>query len=112
MYVTPDRDGQKRLQRRFDDRRIIFGWNNKNKRNEVWYRPENSPAYMISVVVNVPHAIQVLTARSESDKKRAKHLLREIDEHNDKLIANMQTDAMAAVKSDLRNVAAGRKFYS
>jgi len=111
-YLTIDRFGQKRLQREFDDRKIEYGFNQKTKRNEVWYSPGNSLPYMITVAHDVSHAVRLLRKRLEFDKMRAKDLLRKIDENNDKIAAEMQDDAMYAVKSDLKHIAAGRRFYA
>ena len=111
-YFIKDDQDTKRLQREFDDRRILMGFNQKTKRNEVWYLPDRSHPYRIAEPVNVQQAIKILESRRRYDCMRAKDLLRSIDEHNDKLTANIQADAMAEIKSQLKNVAAGRRFYT
>lgn len=113
QYLVSYESDEKRLQDDLGgDRRIRYGWNTKTLRLEAWYVPDNSRPYMICHAVNVCHAEKLLRARMEHDKKRAKDLLADIDEHNEQLIENMHGDAMHAVKSDLRNIASGRKFYT
>ena len=111
-YLTPNITDQKRLQREFDDKKIEFGFNSKNKRNEVWYSTSHSPPYMIAVAHDVSHALRLLRQRAKFDKMRAIDMLRKIDENNEALQSAIHGDAMYAIRSDLRNVAAGRKFYT
>jgi len=46
------------------------------------------------------------------EKMRAKDLLKEIDEHNDNLIERKDNDAMAEIRSELANIATGRKYFT
>ena len=111
LVSCDDRD-QKRLQQEFDDRRIRFGFNQKNKRYEAWYVPDTSRPYMITSCIDVTHAIAILRGRQKNDKIRARKLLGEIDEHNERIQKHMQADAMYAVKSELRAIASGRQFFT
>lgn len=105
-------DDQKRLQREFDDKRIRYGFNKKTKEFQVWYCPASSYPYLISTVVNVCHAIRILNHRRKYDQMRARDLLQSIDDHNNKLTQGLQDDAMLEVKSQLKNVACGKRFYT
>lgn len=111
-YLVEHRADQDRLRREFDDRRIHYGRNQRNHQLEVWYTPENSLPYKIAVPQNVCHAIKLLQARQTTDRMRAKDLIRSIDDHNERLSRSVHDDAMAAIKSDLRNVACGKQFYT
>ena len=112
QYLIKDSRDTKRLCREFADMRIEMGWNQKQKRNETWYIPCNSRPYLICCPKDVSHAIQLLRDRMKHDKMRAVDLLEQIDAHNEKLIADKQKDAMLEVRSQLKNVAAGRRFYT
>lgn len=111
-YLVELESDQKRLRREFDDRRIHYGRNQKNHQLEVWYTPDTSMPYKIALPENVSHAIILLQKRQEIDKMRARDVIRSIDDHNDKLMTNIQADAMAAVRSGLQSVACGRKFFT
>jgi len=112
QYLVRDADDTKRLNSEFADRRIVFGFNNRTRRKEAWYVPDQSRPYMITPAVNVQHALRLLRARLEHDKVRARVLLAQIDEHNEKLSGSVKDDAMYAVKSDLRTIASGKKFFT
>ena len=110
-YIAVDRDGQKRLRKEFDDDRIVYGLNQKMKQNQVWYKPTNSPPYMVCFAKNAAHAIQQMAVRVRADKMRAVDLLREIDDHNEKIVASQQTDAVDEARSQLKAVATGRQYF-
>ncbi len=103
--------GQKRLQNYFDDRNIRYGLNRRTHQKECWYVPCNSRPYRICTCVNVPHALKQLQARSYADRMSARQLLAQIDAHNERIVERMHEDAVGAVRSDLRAVAAGRKHF-
>ena len=105
-------DEQKRLQEEFGDERIMYGFNQKLRRFETWYKPNSSRPYLICVATSVAHAIYQLRQRLRNDKKGAKLLLAEIDSHNDKLLDDKQEDAMQEVRHDLRRVASGRQIFA
>ncbi len=111
-YLVVIDSDQKRLRREFDDQRIHYGRSQKTHQFEVWYTPNSSRPYKIAICINVCHAIVQLNNRQKADKMRAKDLLREIDDHNDKLTESVHADAMHAIKADLRNVACGRQLYT
>ena len=111
-YLTTRYDDEKRLRREFSDKRIRYGFNEKNKRFEVWYKPENSAPYLVATPNNVQHAIYLLRQRLINDKIGAKILLKEIDEHNEKLVNDKQIDAMDECRHDLRNIASGRQIFT
>ena len=111
-YLRINEDGQKRLQREFDDRRLRWGFNVRHKEYQAWYKPDNSRPYRLCTANNICHAIVQIRHRQRYDKKRAIDLLREIDEHNEKLTADIQADAIAEIRSDLRRIASGKQFYT
>lgn len=111
QYLAEDRDGTKRLRKEFNDPRIVYGWNMKEKQHQVWYKPANSAPYMVCFAKNPAHAVQQMAARVRADKMRAVDLLAEIDEHNERLMVSRQNDAMAEVHSQLRAVASGRQYF-
>ena len=102
---------QKKLRKEFGDNRIHFGRNAKTKELEVWYKPGSSAPYKVCTAVNVYHAITQLHHRSEYDKQRSKDLIKGIDERNDKLITGKEDDAMQEIRSELQNIANGRKLF-
>ena len=111
-HLVTKEDDQKRLQTKFDDKRIKYGWNRKSKQYQVWYVPSSSRPYMVCFAVNVEHAMRQMEARMRADKMRAKDLLAEIDAHNDKIVTDEQQDAMCEVRSELRKIASGRQYFT
>lgn len=109
--LTPRTADQKRLRSYFDDPRIYYGFNRITKKDEVWYRPANSRPYKICEPDNVCHAIRKLESRSRADKIRAKDLIRQIDEHNEKVADQERIEAMHEIRHDLRRIASGRQHF-
>jgi hypothetical protein len=50
--------------------------------------------------------------RSQYDKKRAQDTLKEIDDFNDKLIADNDADLMHEMRAGLRDVACGKVSFA
>jgi len=110
-HVSIKEDEQKRIRRQFDDNRIVWGWNPIFHRYEVWYKPSSSRPYMVCTAENVSHAIRQLEVRARYEKKRAIDTIKEIDEFNENLITQQQADAMAYIRSELKNVACGKQHF-
>ena len=104
-------DDTKRLRREFDDRNIYFCLNRLTNEFETWYTPNQSRPYKIHRSENICHAIALLKNQMKFEKMRACDLLREIDEHNEKLENYGREDAMTEVRTDLRRIASGRKVF-
>jgi hypothetical protein len=102
---------QKRLRLDFDDNRIFYGWSPIKHRFEVWYKPESTRPYMITVAENVSHARRLLENRMKYDKFKATEVLKQIDEHNQKLLDDKQKETAAEVRSTMRSVACGRQHF-
>jgi len=102
---------QKRLRERFHDNRIYFGRCKITHRLEAWYKPDSSAPYRITVAQSVGHAINLLEGRLAYDNMRAKDIIKQIDDHNDKLTADQHEDAMTEARSTLRGVARGRQLF-
>lgn len=111
-YLVENSRDQKRLQKEFDDRKIRFGRNQVNHELQAWYVPASSPPYKICTCECVEHAMSQMRMRSKYDKQRAQDTLRQIDEHNDKLVANNDADLMHEMKAGLKNVASGRSLFA
>ena len=111
-YLVEDSRDQKRLQREFDDTKIRFGRHQISHELQAWYVPVSSPPYMICTCECVEHAMQQMRHRSKYDKQRAQDTLREIDEFNDKILADKDADALHQAKADLKNVASGRVLFA
>ena len=112
VHLEEYKTEQKRLQAYFDDKRIRYGFNRQNHEFQVWYVPVESRPYRVCSAVNVSHAIKQLEARAANDKKRARDMLSKMDAHNQKLVDNRREDAMHEVRQHLRQVAAGKRFYT
>lgn len=50
--------------------------------------------------------------RSKYDKQRAQDTLREIDDFNDRLLADKDAEVMHEMKAGLKNVASGRTLFA
>jgi hypothetical protein len=111
-FLRIQEDDQKRIQQEFGDRRIRYGFNVKAKSFESWYVPDNSPPYKITSCTSVSHCIHAMRARLISEKTRAKDLLAQIDEHNERIKKSGDDDVMHEVRSTLRNVASGRVLFT
>jgi hypothetical protein len=102
---------QRRLRLAFDDNRIIYGRNPIKHRFEVWYKPESTRPYMITIAENVSHARRLLENRMKYDKFKATEVLKQIDEYNQKLLDDKQKDAAMEVRTTMRNVACGKQHF-
>lgn len=102
---------QKRLRREFDDRRLYFGRNYITKKLEVWYKPETSRPYKVTVARDICHAIKLVDNRRKFDQMRTKDMLAKMDIQNEKLRTDPIDDAMHEIRSTLRSVANGRQFF-
>jgi hypothetical protein len=102
---------QRWLRQKFDDNRIIYGRNPIKHRFEVWYKPESTRPYMITVAENVSHARRLLENRMKYDKFKATEVLKQIDEFNQKLLDDKQKDAAAEVRATMQSVACGRQHF-
>ena len=109
--LTINESDQKRLQRQFDDRRIIYGWNPVKHQNEAWYKPEHKRPYMICTAQNVCHAIKQIENRVKYEKYSAEQLIRNIDEHNTKIVDDIQREAMTELRTEMKQIATGKQHF-
>lgn len=107
-----DPAASKRLQDKFDDKRLVFGRMPHCPTCSVWYFPDNSAPYCVCQAVNVCQAEKILAERRQLDKRRAIEMLAQIDEHNAKVIDQHRLDAILELKSNLRQIAAGKKWFT
>lgn len=110
-YLKIRDDDTKFLSEQFADIRIIFCRNIKTHEFEAWYIPGNSRPYKITTADNVSHAARLLRNRMQFDKMRATDLMKEIDEHNEKLGDKPRLDAVHEVRSTMKKVVAGRQLF-
>jgi len=110
-YLRIEDEDSKRLQTKFGDKRIFFVFNMTSKSYEAWYRPNESAPYKICSCSNVQHAEKQLKARIEYEKYRAADLLKKIDEHNDKLSAGKNADAVLEMKSGLKDIISDKRHF-
>jgi hypothetical protein len=103
--------GQRRLRKEFDDKRIHWGFNKKTKEFQAWYTPASSAPYMITNATTVEHAAHLLRGRLKHDKMSAKDMIREMDEQNDKVLSADGKDAMLEMRSELKQIAKGKRFF-
>lgn len=111
IYLIPDEYAIKRLNRKFEDTRIVYGWNKKNQRRELWYKPEKHRPFMIGSPVNVPHAEKLLEGRARYDRMRAKNLISKIDEQNEKQANRQKDDAVYHFKREMYKIMSGKKHF-
>ena len=112
-WIEIKESDQKRLRRAFgNDNRIHWGYNKETHRYESWYVPSSSAPYMITMAENVEHAMHLMRGKARLDQMRAKDYLREIDEHNDNLLAGKQADGMQEVRSQLKTAAVGKRYFT
>lgn len=110
-YLSIREDEQSHIREEIGDDRICWGFNQKKKEYQVWYRPENSRPYKITTADNMCHAIYTIRSRQRFEKMRAKDLLAEIDAYNEKLLTDKEKDAMHEVRHTMKNVANGRQIF-
>ena len=111
-YLRIRDDDQKRLQSKFDDKKIHFGFNVKSQNLEAWYDPKSSAPYKICTCDNVFHAVRLLTNQMKFEKMRAKDILAKMDADNDKVISDRDADIMHEVRHTLRDVATGKQTFT
>ncbi len=104
-------DDTQRLRRDFGDNRIFFVRNVRSHEFEAWYNPDSSREYKICTADNVAHASRLIRSRIRFDKMRAQDLMREIDDHNDKLVADKDAEAIHEVRHDMQCIVSGRQMF-
>ncbi len=102
----------KRLCEEFHDNKILFVINRTKGRLEAWYKPDSGAAYFVSSAIGVGHAIRLLRNLLRFERTRAKDVLREIDDFNEKLLADKDADAMHEVEHDLRRILSGKQLFA
>lgn len=112
QYIQIRDDEQTRLRDEFGDKRFMHGWNAKLERFETWYRPDNSPPYMVAHGKSFTECILMVRNKAKYSKKRAVDLLREIDEHNENLIVGKEDEAMHEMRHDLKRIASGKQIFA
>lgn len=110
-YLKTRDDDTKFLRREFHDDSIYFVLNVQSKKLEAWYKPLSGRGYKITAADNVSHATRIMRNMLKFEKQRAEDILKEIDEHNEKIVSDKQKDAMAEVRHDLKNILAGKQYF-
>lgn len=110
-YLKTRVDDTKFLRLEFHDDNIYFLWNVQTKKFEAWYKPPSGPGYKVTTADNVSHATRIMRDMLRFEKQRAGDILKEIDEHNEKVVTDKEDDAMAEVRHDLKNILAGKQYF-
>jgi hypothetical protein len=102
---------QERIRKEFGrDNRIHYGYNHKDKEFQAWYTPSSSAPYMITQAQSPEHAIRLMHGRQANDQRRAKDVLREIDEYNETVGKSDEETMMHEIRHEMKKVAVGKKF--
>lgn len=111
-WLRPIESNQERLDKEFDDKEMHAVFNVKFQRCEIWLTPANSSPYMICAHPSLGKSMRIIKDRMEFDKRRARDILAELDEHNEKVVTDKEDDAMHECRSHLRGVARGRQIFT
>lgn len=111
-YLRIREDDQKRLRKEFNDEKIHYGFNVQSKELQAWYKPNSGRPYKVCAATSVCHAIYQMREQLKYEKMRATDLLKEIDEYNEKVIKDKETDAMTEVRLDLQRIASGKQYFT
>ena len=111
-WLRPIASHQERLDEVFHDKEMHAVFNVKLQRPEIWLTPANSSPYMICSHPSLGKSIRIIKDHMEFDKKRAQDILREMDEHNEKVVTDREDDVMHECRNHLRAVARGRQVFT
>ncbi len=111
-WLRPVASNQERLDEEFGDKEMHAVFNVKLNRCEIWLTPANSSPYMVCAHPSLGKSIQIIKDRMDFDKKRAQDILREMDEHNEKIVQDKDDDAIHECRSHLGRVARGRQIFT
>jgi hypothetical protein len=111
-YLQIIESGQNRIRLEFHDNKIFYGFNVQSQQLEAWYKPNSGRAYKITECNNEYHAIKLMRGQLELEKRMAKDVLKEIDEHNDRLLKDKDEDAMCEMRSEMKSIASGKQYFT
>lgn len=110
-YLKTREDDTKFIRAALNEDNLWFIMNVQSHDLEVWYKPPHDRGYKITTAEDKSHAVRQLRELLKFEQGRAEDLMKEIDEHNEKLVRDKEKDAMSEVKHDLKNILAGKKHF-